>query len=193
MTANDIRLRAWNKLIYRDPYPILEAFSALVRAPGFLDLPYPQKSLRTQSLKPYRELRQAAVFAHGMASYIGEKVYIAMTEAEDYDLVASFRKGKVINRVPVQLKELVPNYVNAKGSIQAQIDMLKTKYPDSRDLAVALHVNRRIELVVGDLDVNGLNLGELWFYGSDTADNSDWFLLGNFLAGPLKEVRFTIP
>jgi hypothetical protein len=193
LPKDDIRLRGWQKLTFRDCEAILSGFGEVAQLPQLQDLPLKVRSLRTNSLKPYLELRQAAILCHGVGQVLGVRVYIAQSEADDYDVVATYLIDETQHFVPLQLKELVPSHVYGHASLQAEIDKLKAKYRSSQDLVVGIHVNRHVELVLSDLDLSGLSIGELWLFGSDQPDGSSWFAIGDLLGGAPKEVRFDIP
>ena len=67
------------------------------------------RNFRTNSLKCYREGREAAIFCYGMGkAVVHTPVYFAIVENADYDCVARCQYGFT----PLQIKELVPEYLN---------------------------------------------------------------------------------
>src|SRR5687768_10028634 len=117
--------RAWlrwaQKLDYRDPAPYLVKLRELEPHVATSDLPDRVKQLRTNELKPWRELREAALFCYGMGKRIGQPVYLAKGESQDYDFVASWVVADEQHFAPVQLKEVVPVKLNAQASLQAVV------------------------------------------------------------------------
>jgi hypothetical protein len=65
-----------------------------------------------------------------MSERIGRKVFLAKSEASDYDFVASWSDEDTQHLVPVQLKEVVPAETNRQASVQGVIDALPQKYVD---------------------------------------------------------------
>ena len=55
---------------------------------------------------------------------MGLKVRYAEVEQSDYDCIAYFEKDDQPNFTPIQVKELVPDFVNPKASLQKIIDGL---------------------------------------------------------------------
>ena len=84
---------------------------------------------------------------------------------------------------PVQLKALVPDHVNSGTSLQSEIDKLE-KYQSSKDLIVAVHMNRQLQFVLSELRIPKLNLGGLWLFGSVAPDTSRFMLWGDLLNDP---------
>ena len=74
------------------------------------------RSLLTNTLKTERETRDALIFAHGMSSVVGTRVYVAPGETEDCDFVTSVAADGTRYYTCVQLKELVPEHLNTTGA-----------------------------------------------------------------------------
>ena len=103
MTDN---LNLWARLPYRDPESHLREFRRLEILMSDWELGPKARRLRTGDLKQIRDGRNAALFAHGMATVVGTKVSFADHEAADYDFVTSWVDGDKYRFCPVQLKEL---------------------------------------------------------------------------------------
>lgn len=155
------------------------------------DLPAKAKNLRTNTLKSSRELREAALFCYGMAQRIGQNVYLAPHEAQDYDFVASWVVDDMQHLATVQLKEVVPQKLNSSASIQETVNAL-SKYVDSEDLTVAIHLNQGAHFEPSKLIIPSLNIAALWVFGAISEDQTEWGLWGNFLEVP-EGVRFAYP
>lgn len=165
---------------FRDPRQFLVEIRKLESWIVASELSHKAKSLRTNSLKEWREIREAAIFCYGMGQRIGQPVFLSRGESQDYDFIASWTLGEVQNFAPVQLKEVVPEDVNATASIEKVICSL-TKYVDSKDLTVAIHLNQRVRFDARELVVPPLPIAALWVFGSISPDQSEWGLWGNFL------------
>ena len=82
---------------------------------------------------------------------------------------------------PVQLKEVVPGKLNSAASLQATVNALASKYTDSLDLTVAIHLNQQMRFEPSAIDMPALRIASLWVFGSIAPDQSKWGLWGNFL------------
>jgi hypothetical protein len=176
--------REWEKLEYRSARDYLVNVAPLraeLAASGTDDR---IANLRTNKLKAMRELWEACLFAHGVGTCVlGTEVYVARVENQDYDCVTQFIVNDTRYYAPVQIKELVPEHVNAAASLQNEIDKLE-KYRSSDDLVVAVHMNRQFHFELDKLRIPELTIGELWLFGSVTPDTSRLMLWGNLLKNP---------
>lgn len=116
----------------------------------------------------------------------------ALSEASDYDVVAKFGDETTVNFVPVQLKELVPDRVNAAADLQTELDKIG-KYVDSRDLVVAFHLNTTKRIEFADLRLPFGVVKELWFFGALGSDQRRWVLLGDMLSEAPSGQEFEYP
>ena len=184
-------LRSAQKLDFRDPARFLVNLRSLEAEISASDTPKKIKNLRTSELKEWRELREGAIFCHGMGQRIGQTVYIGKGESQDYDFVASWVVGGEQHLAPVQLKEVPPANLNPYSSLQDIVSAL-TKYVDSRDLTVAIHLNRQIRFDPDQIVTPSLKIAALWIFGALTSDQSIWGLWGNFLEEP-QGLKFEYP
>lgn len=176
--------REWLRLPYYRPSRILDGLRKIAQS-GLLDgLPYKVASLRTHKLKIYLEGRQAALFCHGMSQRIGKEVSFALFESADFDIVARYDDDGETRLIPVQLKELPPSEVNSNVELQHILDKLASKLKDSKDLVVAIHINRNIEeLRPADLRIP-TDFGGIWLYGGKDRTQHSWYLIGDLLHDP---------
>jgi hypothetical protein len=179
----DARLRLFSSLEYRDPRAFLVRLRELEREIASSALDIKIRALRTNELKPWRELREAALFAHFMGERIGTRVGIARGEAQDYDFVATWESAGVRRYSPVQIKEVVPQFLNPDAQLSAVIESLK-KYPDSADLTVAIHLNKKHTIDLRDLPIPKLSIAALWVFASIAPGAERWGLWGDFLGSP---------
>ena len=121
------------------------------------------------------------------------KVFFSPTESSDYDFVARWKieKEDVWNYTPVQLKELVPDHLNPVADVNNLISGLK-KYQTSRNLIVAIRLNRRIHLDFSTLTIPKLNIAGLFLFGAVSQDQNEWGLYGDFLSDP-QTINFKYP
>lgn len=177
--------RSWlwaaKKLDFWDPEPYLVKLREIEYDVAASNTPERIKSLRTNGLKEWREARDAALFCYGMSQRIGQTVYFARSESQDYDFVATWMVGSVQHLAPVQLKEVVPAHINPKTSLNQVLASL-TKYVDSSELTVAVRINQRLE--PNTIVLPQANIAALWIFGAVTPDQSEWALWGNFLEQP---------
>jgi hypothetical protein len=176
-------LRAIQKLEFRDPEPFLVRLRQLEYELAASATTEKIRNLRTNKLKEWKELREAALFCYGMGKRIGQTVYVGRGESQDYDFVASWTTEGVQYLAPVQLKEVVPINLNPDASLQAIVDSL-AKYADSEDLTIAIHLNQQMHFEPSELLIPPLRIAALWVFGSISPDQSSWGLWGNFLEAP---------
>lgn len=179
MTAD--RARAFSALKYYDPRHVLVELrkTELAIAPR-TDLPDAVKHLRTQELKPLRELREACLFCYGWSQIDGQSFRVAHAEGQDYDAVASWQSDEHLHFAPLQIKEVVPQKLNPHSSVQAIVNKL-TKYTNSEDLTVVIHLNRSVSFTPADLVLPPLKIAALWVFGALNAEQTRWVIWGNFL------------
>ena len=104
-----LAIKEWSKLKYQDPKIILLKLKELGIIASNYQIDMKVRNFRTNSLKCYREGREAAIFCYGMGkAVVHTPVYFAIVENADYDCVARCQYGFT----PLQIKELVPEYLN---------------------------------------------------------------------------------
>jgi hypothetical protein len=116
-----------------------------------------------------------------MSLALGHKVFFGTTEAADFDSVFTWFSEGDQHFAPVQMKELVPEQTNAGATLQVIISGLK-KYTDSKNLVVAIKLNRALKIEFSALDFSSVTVGEIWCFGATTKDESEWVLVDNLLA-----------
>ncbi len=182
MCADKTRLAEWRQLPFYDPDPVLRGLAVIEANPQLQEMPYGVSSLRTRELRPFQERRLGALFFFLMGQVENTQVIFAHTENADYDFVGHFERDGYHHYVPVQMKELVPDFLNPDATLQLLIDGLKKKYVDSRDLTVAINVNRVGTIVPSELDLEGLSLMGFWLFGTTTPDQSELLIIGNLMS-----------
>lgn len=192
LTMNSTWLRTFQKLQFRDPHSFLVNLRKFEVEVALSDTPSRIKSLRTNGLKEAREQREAALFCLGMSQWMGQPVYFASHEDQDFDFVASWFIGDSQHFAPVQLKEVVPTALNANATLESVIQKLD-KYSDSSDLTVAIHLNQLGRFEPEALRLHQLNVGSVFVFAAVTADQSLWSLWGDFTKNHPYGVQFTYP
>ncbi len=179
-----IRTNKWAGLKYHDPRDILIKLRKLEIVVAQSNLDEKTKSLRKQKFRKYLEGRAAAIFCYGLAeSVLKNKIYYAPIESKDFDCVTLWRDNDYQVYTPLQIKEVVPDRINPQANLDNEISKLQ-KYTDSKDLVVAIHVNKRGKLEFSHINTPALHIAELWIFGALSQDQSKWFLYGNLLATP---------
>jgi hypothetical protein len=173
-------VREWSKLKYLDPEKVLVGLRDIALKYPLRELPKEVATLRSREMRPYGEGRQCALFCYFMGKALGVDVKVAMVERSDYDCVAYFDRNDANNFIPIQMKEYVPDNINANVSLQALIESL-SKYVNSESLVVAVHINRCGTIKMPELLFPKLNIGALWFFGANGKDQTEWTLIGNVL------------
>lgn len=181
-------LRALEQLDYRDPLPFLIQLRQFERELAQSATPPKLKAMRTNGLKEWRETREAAMFCYLMGQRTRRNILLARGESQDYDFVASWVDQDIRHYAPVQLKELVPATLNPSLSIEGLISGL-SKYVDSKNLTVAIHLNQRNRFELSALKIPALAIAGLWMFGAVSPDQSSWGLWGDFLASPAESVH----
>jgi site-specific recombinase XerD len=178
------RARAFSRLKYYNPRQVLvELRKTELAIARRTDVPDAVKHLRTQELKPLRELREACLFCYGWSQIDGQSFDVAQGEKDDYDAVASWQSDNQLNFAPIQIKEVVPAHLNQKTSVQDIVNKL-TKYTDSEDLTVVIHLNRGTPFSPVDLVMPPLKIAALWVFGALNNEQTRWVIWGNFLETP---------
>lgn len=141
--------------------------------------------------KLFREFRAAAIFCYGHSYRSEQPVDFIPVEQADYDFVATWVIDENRHFAPVQLKELVPERLNPKDSVQSLLNAL-AKYSSSPDLTVAIYLNRTGRFEPEKLCIPQLDFAAIWIFWAATADKSQWCLYGNMLEQP-EITRFAYP
>jgi integrase len=187
-----LRARALRGLKYYNPRHVLvELRKTELALASRTDVPDAVKHLRTQQLKPLRELREACLFCYGWSQIDGQSFDVAHVEGQDYDAVASWRSDTHHHFAPLQIKEVVPEHMNSHTSVQDIVNKL-TKYTNSEDLTVVIHLNRTVPFSPANLVVPPLKIAALWVFGALNAEQTRWMIWGNFLETP-REGEFFYP
>jgi hypothetical protein len=85
----------------------------------------------------------------------------------------------------------VPENVNRATSLSELLEKPE-KYTDSHDLTVAVHINRGGKIDCSQIDTFSLPISELYFFGSLTEDQSEWFVRGG-KSGQFTSWKFDYP
>lgn len=187
MTAD--RVRALAALEYGDPRRYLISLAKLQPIIAASGQDRSVRTLRTNELKIHRERRQAALFCCFMADRMNTEVLFTRVEAQDYDFVARWEIGGAgVRYAPTQLKEVVPAYLNPQASVEAVIASL-SKYADSSDLSIAIHLNKDCDFNPRSLRIPTLSLASLWIFWATGSDGKRWALLGDLLREPSRSLH----
>jgi hypothetical protein len=177
----NILLNQWTNLRYHDPENVLIEFRKIENYIQDKQIDEKVRSLRTNKLKRHKEGREAALFCYGLGkSVLNTKVFFALSESSDYDIVSCWNDGKDLVYTPVQLKEVVSDLINPKASLVNEIAKL-SKYSNSQNLVVAIHFNKKVNFDFRGIRMPDLKIAELWLFGALKPDQSEWFIYGNLL------------
>ena len=176
-----IRERIFSSLEYGDPHRFLIELRKIEATLSDVSMPENVRRLRTNGLKQQREMRDAALLCVGISKRFGYQIRFAPTEDEDFDFVATWSTSDTRHICRVQLKEVAPEDLNPKSSIDDVLDSL-AKYADPRDLTVAIRLNRTARFEPTSFAVpTNLAPGGLWVYGCVSKDHSKWAVWGDFV------------
>jgi hypothetical protein len=176
------RFRAWSRLRYLDPEPVLRELRALEMAFANANLSDRVRRLRTNALKTERETREALIFAYGMSFAIGTRVYVAPGETEDCDFITSAVAEDTRYYTCVQLKELAPEDLNATHTLHQLMSGLGKRPKSSAVLAV--HLNRGMTIGLAELAQARAPFAEVWFFWASSPTLDEWCLFGDVLESP---------
>ena len=185
-------LRAVQKLKFRDPARFLADLRKIEVEVAYSQTPERIRNLRTNGLREAREQRQAALFCHGMGQRLGQTVFFAANQDQDYDFVACWVVEGKQHMAPVQLKEVVPQSLNPLATIELIVAGLE-KYCDSAGLTVAVHLNQAGRFEPGSLKIRHLRVASFWVFAAASPDQSQWNLWGNFTEPDAYGTRFIYP
>src|SRR5947208_3342522 len=181
LISDSLRIREFSRFVYKSPRAWLqnlrEIEQTVVRSP----LPYEVRSLRTHRLRYWNETRQAALFAYGMSQRMPDFEFdFACAEGADYDAIVRWRREDEQFFTPIQMKEYVPEELNANATLEALLENL-SRYPASSDLVVVVYLNRRFRLRMWPIYCPPLRLGGVYLMGAIAPNKWKWILVGNLL------------
>lgn len=184
MTAIDAR--AYAKLEYRDPAPILATLPELQRHAAASGMPMQDVNLRTHALRRFREGWQGALCCYGMSKVLAVPIQVALPTdgSANCDCVGRYQRPGEMVYVPIELKELVPAELNARATLDDVLQGL-TKY-SAPDLTVAIYLNRAVHVDFDAISVPELRLAAVWLLGATSPDASRYLLVGNLLERPVR-------
>jgi hypothetical protein len=184
--------REWQTLRYLDPQRLLVGLREIALKLPLDTLRYHAASLRTHDLRTFGEGRQAALFCYAMGRVIGSPVCFAQAEARDHDIIARFAANDLLNYVPVQLKEWVPDFLKPSATLQDELNKI-ARYVNGNDLVVAFHLNRDVSIRLSELNLPHGKVAELWFYGATDPSQATWVVMGDLLSPEAKAYEFAYP
>lgn len=187
-----MEFREWSKLPFIDPATYLAGAREMLRELIPKLQPHVAFALKSRPARKMREDERCAIFCYGMATVSGATIKFSDMERSDYDYILSVLHNGTHSFVPLQMKQLVSESVNANTTLQSEIEKLK-KYVDSPNLVVAIHVNRVGVTVLDDLDLSNLKIGELWLFGVSNPEEREWRIIGNLLGTRPSAVTFQLP
>jgi hypothetical protein len=177
----DDRIKRWSSLYYHDPARVLRKLRTLERGLADEEVDPKVRRLRTNTLKKYREWRDAALFLYGMGLSKGLQIGYATEERDDYDVVAGWIEGTTRHFCPVQLKELVPEDLNPNVSLSGLLSGLQ-KYGARTETVLVVKLNRRSGL---DLpEIPRVPFSQLWFFWASEVGSDRLCLYGDALGSP---------
>src|SRR5690625_3562572 len=144
--------------------------------------PAPQtaKARRAES-KADLELRQAALFALRRSLVTNDTTLeFAMVPVQDDSADTVLRTGSdetIFHYERVQLKEVVPDSVDYRQSLQGLLENIARKFGTGEELTIAIHLNRDFVTTLGA--VRGPNLPGVTFWLFGICDQNRAFLVQN--------------
>ena len=91
--------------------------------------------------------------------------------------------GKVVYEY-IQLKEVVPEEIDPKHSLQAVLNGLQVKFTDASGIAIGIYMNRPEPMKLESYILPKLNGGSVWIFGVGGRPPEDCCLVGDVLNNP---------
>ncbi len=182
----------WKSLKFINPEKFLRGIQAPQSELDGQSIYGVSSQLRDRRVRSIEEDRRCAAFCYGFGAVTGKRVLFSDFESSDYDYVLSAEHEGHAHFIPLQMKQLVPEWRSATTSLQLEIDKL-AKYRTSSDLVVAIHVNRRVNIQIEKLDLSSLNINELWLFGVLDQKYQEWLLLGDIKKPTYGAYRYKLP
>lgn len=174
-------LREWRTYEYYDPEIILPRLNNIRKQISMTATPDKVANLRTNMLSSEREAWDAAIFCYLISKAINKKLFFSKVESSDYDSIFMLQEENSDSYFPVQMKELVPNEINPKATLQSIINNLEI-YTNSPDLIVGIKLNRNENFNFSNISTEKAKVAEIWCFGSTEKNESKWGLYGNLLS-----------
>jgi len=152
------------------------------------------RQLRTHELREWHEARHAALFAFGIADKVLKApVLVSKSQDRDFDFVMRWQVEDADNFYFGQLKELPPDDLNSKVTLEDIFDKLE-KYTGSDDLSVVIALNRRARIQLQPWSRSSKpKIRELWYMGCESHDQTRWFVYGSVLSNNPRKYEFKYP
>jgi hypothetical protein len=135
---------------------------------SFLGSPPDSRARRPES-KAQLEFRQGALFAFGRSVVANDtSVRFAMVPKQADSVDTVLRSGAEEDRFTyesVQLKEIVPDTVNERQTLEILLESLSRRYGTGEKLTIAIHLNRDIVTVLGEVIAPHLPSISFWLFG----------------------------
>jgi hypothetical protein len=93
----------------------------------------------------------------------------------------------------VQLKEWVPEDLNAAQSLQSLLNRIGERYPDAGGITIGINVNREASTELGDLLLPSIRNGSIWLFGIGDIQGYNCFLIGDLMHPPAERSLFMHP
>ncbi len=149
---------------------------------------------RARRNRPRLTLRQAALFCAGRKACDQGRAWAFAQWPEENAVIDIVCRATNAGADPeyefIQLKEVVPEEVAAKHSLQAVLDALAQRYGELDGITVGIHLNRSAETNLADLRLPDVPGSSVWLFGQENA--GPFFLWGDILDGP-SLAQFSIP
>lgn len=147
---------------------------------------------RRPESKAELEYRQAAFFALARSTVATDATLrFAMVPTVDDSADAVLRTGTGTHHYePVQLKEIVPETVNARQTLDELLADIARRYCTGEVLTIAIHLNRDLVTTLGTITAPDLSGVTFWLFG--LCDTNGGFLV-KAPFGRFEVVEFDIP
>jgi len=188
MIHDQIRIRT---LVQRvEKHGVIDPASLLKRLAEWMNATDAVKRWRTGKYKELREMMDACLLAYGLSKALDTDVAVVRGEKEDYDCVLRAVGDDGFQFVCIQLKELTPEHVNGRITLEGLLGGLATKPPT--DTTLVIRLNRTGYIPDEVLSAAQLPYAEVWYLWATSPDGLGWCIYGDVMQQP-RRYEFAYP
>jgi hypothetical protein len=188
MIDDQIRIRTLTQRVQKDgvivPASLLKGLAELMNDADAV------KRWRTGKYKELREMMDACLLAYGLSKALETDVWVVRGEQEDYDCVLLAVGDDGLQFVGIQLKELPPEHVNPRLTLEELLGGLAAK--PSTDTTLVIRLNRTGYIPDEVLSAVQLPYREVWYLWATSPDGLGWCIYGDVMQQP-RRYEFAYP
>jgi hypothetical protein len=148
------------------------------------------KRWRTHKYKELREMKDACLLAYGLSKALETDVAVVRGEVEDFDCVLRAMGDDGCQFVGIQLKELPPEDLNPRVTLEALLGRLAAG--PATDATLVIRLNRTGYIPDEVLSAVKLPYAEVWYLWATSPDGLGWCIYGDVMQQP-RRYEFAYP